>query len=1025
MVFEVTLQEQRHDDHNKQKSCWFPFKKQVENRRSNKAITYDYDYTGVDFGKSAVNSKNNRLPPRNSPNGNPSVVVNRPPSFRSNIGNRKKTTAESVSTGTDVSYDTYDSNDDSGSSPTTTRSQHVPRNGSFLSYQGNHHHFLSSSNESVAKSFDDDESIMEIGPNGLPTEHPHNRDDEIMAMFPIQLSRVETNCMTKHFWTDEIVEGGAFACLKPRANGGIVRKAATACMSNNNNDTAADEETMVEVQVSPAGGRNVTFTTPLGKEDLKIIQEVRDHHHNNGPVPKPNQVDQRIQQSLRAVGKHHVPTGVLYISQEPEDIQQEAPLKRAFCTNVRLRKLNNGGEAKQHNHSNNKRSSSSQLSSISSSHPSSYQNLPESSGSSSLESAFLRGGLSSTRAASKNSADDAEFLPPLKDCSSSPSSPCRQSDDFFRKHQGTALVPPVDCMSKPYSNYPPSLPKPSMEEEEKYVPNFYIEVEAMREQLNRIRNLEDIQAEDKRLEKDIGLARTSSLVDGDSTFMESVFEDVPSDGGSEVVVKRPVDTKNRPHDGKSKKSGAWFWRTKNREMSKSKNDYRLPEKSSRNTRLMNEIPEDGSPHHDQQSQQQLQLRSVNEDHKKTKVSNRPKESQGLPLSSASPSKVTPSTFVVPDRSRPSQKPLMPESGRSPSHSNLEEQTITKRVSDNLKAVKQKEQSTSRKSDAHVMSATAAKVNRRREMLGLNSQESSETSSSSASSPSPSSSPSSKPESVASSSSSRTSFDSYEANSRKLGSPHRRSSLNRHALPKHSPPRTSPNERNAAKDAYFGRQKTKEEGYIPPSASWQAIDAFSGDYYGGPHDRPQAKAAEPEAPAFDEDFWEEGDEDACEINSAAFEEFDGDDSLFGDLKSNSDSKVSKESAASRMNFGTFNENLSTKSSDHEEEFSDPNDDDDSRQSRSNQSGYSNGDQSSYSGAEGSRYTTERSRYTAGDESRYTTADTSRYTTGDQSRYTRDSRYSRGGETSYLSKGSVSRFVDENDGAIVAAIDKWLF
>lgn len=555
------------------------------------------------------------------------------------------------------------------------------------------------------------------------------------------------------------------------------------------------------------------------------------------------------------------------------------------------------------------------------------------------------------------------------------------------------------------------------------VPNFYVEVEAMREQLNGIRDLEEIQAEDKQLEKDIGLARTSSLVDGDSTFMESVFEDVASEGVSELE-ERPVVVGKPRHGAKVKnQNGKWFF--KNRGAAPvSKNHTRLSENPTRNALVMHSIPERGSPRVAHPQQQQRSIAPGPE---------RPIMNKTSAFSSPQRSVPVPTALVAPDRTKTTLNGSdRIGSGRIPLQRSADEQSISKRVAERLKKI-ESEKAAVMASNAKLTSTTAAKYYQRREMLGLKTQESSESSNASVPSPSQSSaSPSSKLGSASPSSSLRsTSFDSFEKNSRKVGAPQRQSPQRyQRGIPKLSPPRGSPGDRNAAKDAYFGSQQPKDEEHTFPSASWQAFQAFNDE---NRKSRPRAKSSTSGAPNFSEDFWEDDDDDACEIKSAAFQEYDGDDSLFGDLKSTTESRASKESEPSRMSFGKFDETEDTKSHNKEQDFYDPVDDYESRYSRANQSRYTDADQSGYTSAEVSRYTGERSGYTDVDESRYTPADMSRYTageqsrntTGDFSRYTNDdSRYSRGGDSSD-SKGSASRFVDASDGDIVAAIDKWLY
>jgi hypothetical protein len=993
----------------KLKSCWFPFKKHVENRRIN-SITYDYDYDGVDFANSReIRSKNSST--ENS--GHPSLRR------RINQHQQNRTTA-SVSTGTDSSYETHSSsNYDDNSSPAQSNVSQKD-NGSHRSYQADYDNdfdfynfdqtslleraFLTRSNDRVLRSpssMDDDEedSIMEMSPDGLPTNYPYEGAAE--DLFPAQLALVETNCLSKQFWTDEVVDGGALSCLQQRMSGGVTGGGSSrggrgmACVTIMAQDD--DDDNAVEVYVQP-GGHIRTAHAPLERQNFKIVQEV------NGYIsPHPNDMDQQIQKSLQAVynGGNNT-AGIRYLRRDPEDIKQELPLQRAFCQKVQFRK--SSGKDKIIPNPKQRDPSTSQISSLSSSHPSPSQNHQVSFSSTSLESSFLTGDRSSSKSYSHNN-NDAKVLPPLSSAATrqTSSSPWRQNE---RKHK-TSNVASVNCISEPCSNSPPSLQITPMVEDEQNIPHFYIEVQAMREQLNGIRDLEELQAKDKRLVKDIGVARTASLVDGDSTFMDSVFEDTASSDIISEVQKQPVIATNQ-HALEGKNKTGWF--CKNRHVSASKTHTRLSEDSTRTAQLMHNDP-NGKSYNWQQKQQKSSKINL----ERPKISNSPNEKSTVP-DIPDRSRATPLAYMTPNRSEISKtNGSLNRSARDPSNWDTEEQSMSRRVAQRPKTVDDEKQ-VPRTPETALESRRSDIYDRKREILGSNSPASSETSST----PRPSQSfspPSTKPRSSFESTS-LTSSEISASNPRKLTTSQRSSPGNSRSIPKLSPPR---HDTHAAKEAYFGPPKPKELEHAFPASPWQQQNAYVDE-----PDRSEQCRSQDSTPTFDDGFWKDDyDNDESEIKSEAFQEYDGDDSLFGDLKSTADSNESSESEPSSMSFGNFDENLSTTSSNQDPNYHVQRDDSTSRCSRENQSRYTSEGQSEYTNSEVSPYTTERSRYTSCDESGDTPADVSRDTAGDQSRYTTDySRCSRSGETSNVSKGTVSAFVDENDGELVAAIDKWL-
>ncbi|KAL3921166.1 MAG: hypothetical protein SGILL_002892 [Bacillariaceae sp.] len=1001
MVVEVTLQDVKggRRQPQKNKACWFPFKKQYDGRKkASWQAAEDYDYDGVDWGKGGGTTPSDRKSGKNH---------NKNHSRRSQ---KQKQQAGSVSTGTEDAS-SYGGYSNESSSPTRGVGYYDAASASLasqshLSYQTGNTSFVeedaifTSSNNSVVRSiasFDEDEdSILEMGPDGMPIM---NSPEE--SSFPLELAMVETNCMTKTFWVDEMVEGGAFACLQQRPT------------------KKTTEQTSIEVvQMTPPpkdSRKGVTFDAALAETDFKIVQEVKEEPQQQ----QPTQLDQHIQQRLLEVNHEDISAAsrqkqkrLQYVSQEPENIQQGPALQRAMCSRARLgnKKQSRQKQKQQRQQDMKNNSSLSQMSSISSSQPSSQNQTDYSSGASnSVEASFLRGGAATLKRGSYSSSAEVQ--------SSSSSSSSRQQSSR-RSQQQPRQLQPIECFSQPCANYPsssgPELPK-TPEEDEKDAPNFYVEVEAMQAQLNGIRDLEVIEAEDKQLEQEIGLARTSSLVDGDSTFMDSVFEDAASDSEQN-------NTKTRETKASVKNRGKFsFW------------------KRSRSSVQQQSRQVETSPLH-HPSEQKKSLPTVQQHRSSSRQladrSRATHSAQELPIK-----RVSSSTRAKDNSIRRNSGPV-----------DIDEVSISQKVAERLKKMENGKTVPSSQTDTNSPSPAAAKYYQRREKLGLaDNVVSPERVVSRNVAPEPSSSPhvseSSPPSSIERLDAISTpSFESPRVKPTELPPPMNEQRMS--SPPRPVATRTTSNHRginsdyrgrietNVAHDAYFGRQKPTETEFGHSAASYPEFNAF-----GDGNDKNQIAA---QAHNFEDDFWK--DDDASEINSAAFEEYDGDDSLFGDLRSNAESKVSKqESQPSRMSFPKqddfFNDfNDPVDESGGSEEFHESGDGADfDKLSRADRSKYTTADQSEYTRYTAD-YTEDPSRYTVEDESRYR-QDTSMYTT-DFSRFSRHgdtsfvSKTSRGADKSFVSKTSrgtlttnatndVSAYLDDGDGEFVAAIDKWLY
>jgi hypothetical protein len=340
--------------------------------------------------------------------------------------------------------------------------------------------------ESVAVNGDDDpNSNNNNNNNGNKNrldDESHNQKigggDEQIPMVK-KLAMVETNCISKEFWTDEVVEGGASTCLqqnrrqqqqkgphkkciqllpgrkeevikvvKESSPPQVVIANTTKRRSVTFNDSATGSDDGVDSGGGGGGGGIITGTddTTTNKQE----QQQQQHVANNPSSTSQQQQQQQQQQNQQKNNVVH-PFGRImqYVSQDPD---KHANKRRFICSSIPFR--NNRG-------SNNNNTTL----------------LPKGRGEEKKQS-------------SKNSIETTTNCDNNGRRSSSSGS--------SRVTKGKGVV-----------------------DDEDGGPNFYVEVEALREQLDGIRDLDDIRAEDNKImEEEMEVARTASLVDEDSAFMK-------------------------------------------------------------------------------------------------------------------------------------------------------------------------------------------------------------------------------------------------------------------------------------------------------------------------------------------------------------------------------------------------------------------------------------------------------------------------------------------------------------------------
>jgi len=275
---------------------------------------------------------------------------------------------------------------------------------------------------------DNDKNIIAKDPKGDPSvtinrhhcELDYQREKGRRGVLPAaKPATVETNCMVKEFWIDEAVEGGAFACLQAR-----------------------EKKLDSELDKQPQNDADSIIL----EKSLNRVKEVVDSSVTTGQKCEHEQPD-KTNTSIHPFGRL-----MRFVSQDPEDTNGGASLRRILCSSVPFPNRNKPVLCQQHP----------------------KEGFPQQDG---LDS----DGIQIWQKHGMDVEERAVYGSPYH----------RNSDDE--------------------------------------APNFYVEVEAMREQLNGIRDLEEIRAESVELDEEIVNARASSLVDDDSAFTNSLEKNPKQD----------------------------------------------------------------------------------------------------------------------------------------------------------------------------------------------------------------------------------------------------------------------------------------------------------------------------------------------------------------------------------------------------------------------------------------------------------------------------------------------------------------
>mmetsp|Transcript_27999 Transcript_27999/g.67992 ORF Transcript_27999/g.67992 Transcript_27999/m.67992 type:complete len:1165 (+) Transcript_27999:482-3976(+) len=423
------------------------------------------------------------------------------------------------------------------------------------------------------------------------------------------IAAVETNCAHRQFWTDEMVEGGAFACFESVARrtrclpGPGPGPAPADSPSNRRNNSSTDDTSSAHNDDAASTAVSATLipeefdqTNPDNDDGVTLNSVVNDDDDDDNlttiedrVVPTSGVACTDEQQQWQAAMLQHamcsdtpatlalvspelVPPGphrlenneeedflddesltqleiiprddpllkkqqpntgysqVQYISEEPLEVYQDKnALRRAMCTNIRLRKQKQKEKNKENQKGNNKQKQK-QTQTLASTEKAKhapkerpvrldnstkeYDQMSNECSVTDLSSVNYPPSLSAERRQQNGGILPTSLIAPWKDC---PSSNEVDSNEWI---QGGLMASGL-LKSKQRRNL--KLPQPPTSREEEDALNFYVEVEAMKEQLNGIKDLEDLQKPDgNRGDDEVRGSRVASLVDNDSTFMESV-----------------------------------------------------------------------------------------------------------------------------------------------------------------------------------------------------------------------------------------------------------------------------------------------------------------------------------------------------------------------------------------------------------------------------------------------------------------------------------------------------------------------
>eukprot|EP00537_Pseudo-nitzschia_pungens_P016478 CAMPEP_0172406104 /NCGR_PEP_ID=MMETSP1061-20121228/69393_1 /TAXON_ID=37318 /ORGANISM="Pseudo-nitzschia pungens, Strain cf. pungens" /LENGTH=838 /DNA_ID=CAMNT_0013141563 /DNA_START=75 /DNA_END=2591 /DNA_ORIENTATION=+ len=412
------------DGRRKKRSCWFPFKKKINNRKSltsgpepsNDVGAKNWDIDGLE---NEIYNSNRKI----NYDFDGDIIRTKQPQQSRNRNTKKGEGSDSTGTVTDTSFLSQESQTNVGagsfiepqSSPSRWKFD-CDENTSFSDackanpncgsektfmeqyYSRNKGYGELDNASSLNGDFDDDASIVVKGRNEKSRKTSQSTEQCLADVIPINIvnpEMLETQC-----WTNDVVEGGGFNCLEE------------------------------------------------GRSD--VVRGRTRYRSNERDVAKGSQRDGKNVHPLAAI--------IQFISQDPEDANDGAPFRRVLCSDIPLRQRN--------------------------------------------------------EVLCRNNEDI-----------------CRNNEDICRPIDQNQSINTHKGKNEKSSVGNKQLKRSSSEEEQ---PHFYIEVEAMEDQLDGVRDLEEIEAESDELEEEIAGARAASLADEDSAFTESITES--SAGGTKRNV---------------------------------------------------------------------------------------------------------------------------------------------------------------------------------------------------------------------------------------------------------------------------------------------------------------------------------------------------------------------------------------------------------------------------------------------------------------------------------------------------------
>jgi hypothetical protein len=463
------------------KSCWFPFKQKINNRRRLQ------DGHHSDWHDSISSSRSSKQTVYRSP--------------------RRSGRADSVSTGTDLSaYAGYSEQD----SRTTTSSSSRMRSSASASYLS--HCTNSVSNVSQANNSESQEShftehatnldqaidVIERSFLNAPQSPGHvgsqlflDEDDSSVLVDPIEtasnslleeseepsvaLALVETNCLSKEFWTDEMVDGGAFACFQHISmaqrclptKGGEEAEVLHDFQRTVTLNSIVDEKESGEYSDDQYAVSRRAICSSVRRVASSIPRNTSDKHERK--KPDEGSFLWATTGTSKSISMSTSPN-ILYVSHEPENIKENQPLRRVLCNNIRLRRQQNRSPSPQRQGKSTRQSLSQR---------------PRRSEPSELSPPSLKESLQE----SANSGELVLSPPPEPDrirdaLVSLPLTMALPATSSWRETEILSTACPADPCVR--SRKPLSLRDVTREEEPT---NFYVEVEAMSSQLNAVRDL--------------------------------------------------------------------------------------------------------------------------------------------------------------------------------------------------------------------------------------------------------------------------------------------------------------------------------------------------------------------------------------------------------------------------------------------------------------------------------------------------------------------------------------------------------